>query len=63
MNQPYPPTPRGAGGWWLSDPPHHATLMRRDLTEHRIGIVAGSAFPGTEYPPAGTFVEDLGTCS
>ena len=33
------------------------------LTEHRIGIVPGSAFPGTEYPPAGTFVEDLGTCS
>jgi len=63
MNQPFPPTPRGAVGWWLSDPPHHATLMRRDLTEHRIGIVPGSAFPGTEYPPAGTFVEDLGTCS
>jgi hypothetical protein len=62
MGQQYPPTPRGAVNWWLSDPPHRATLLNPAYREHRIGIVPGSAFPGPAYDPSGTFVEDLGSC-
>jgi uncharacterized protein YkwD len=62
MEQKYPPTPRGAVNWWLDDPPHRAVLLSPSFTVHRIGIVSGSTFPGTEYPPSGTFVQELGTC-
>jgi uncharacterized protein YkwD len=62
MAQKYPPTPRGAVSWWLDDPPHRAVLLGRSFTVHRIGIVPGLAFPSAEYPPSGTFVQNLGTC-
>jgi hypothetical protein len=62
MAQKYPPTARGAVNWWLDDPPHRAVLLSPAFTVHRIGIVAGSAFPGTEYPPSATFVQNLGIC-
>jgi hypothetical protein len=56
------PTPGGAVKWWLWDPPHRATLLSPAYTEHGIGVVIGLAFPGTEYYPAATFVQDLGSC-
>jgi uncharacterized protein YkwD len=58
----YPATPGGAVRWWLHDPPHRATLLSPRYKEHGIAVRQGLAFPGTEYDPAGTFVEDLGTC-
>ena len=60
----YPATPRGAVSWWLQDPPHRATLLNPAYTQHAIAIVPGLAIrPAPEYDPAGTFVEDLGSCS
>ena len=56
-------TPQGAVNWWLSDPPHRVTLLNPLYTEHGLGVVAGYAFPGPEYYPSATFVQNLGTCS
>jgi uncharacterized protein YkwD len=55
-------TPRAAVNWWLSDPPHRATLIDPNLTEHGIGVAAGSPFPTVGDAGAAAFVEDLGTC-
>jgi hypothetical protein len=59
----FPATSRGAVNWWLQDAPHRATLLNPAYTEHAIAIVPGLAMPGPQYDPAGTFVEDLGSCS
>ncbi len=60
----YPPTIRGAVRWWLSDPPHRATLLSTEYKRVGVGIMPGSAFPDdTGGAQAGTFVADFGACS
>src|SRR3954451_664328 len=56
------PTPAGAVKWWLSDPPHKATLLSTKYVNLGVGAVDGSPFPPPNYTPASTFVIDYGTC-
>jgi uncharacterized protein YkwD len=58
----YPATPAGAVNWWLSDPPHRATLLNPIYRGEGVGVAVGLAFPGQQWDPAGTFVVDFGRC-
>jgi uncharacterized protein YkwD len=58
----YPATPAGAVNWWLSDPPHRATLLNPIYRGEGVGVAVGLAVPGPVWDPAGTFVVDFGRC-
>lgn len=55
-------TPRSAVSWWLWEPGHRAVLLDPGLRTTGVGAVAGLAFPGQVFNPAGTFVQDFGRC-
>lgn len=59
----YPATPKGAVSWWLSDPPHRATIMNPLYKAEGVAVVRGLAVPGTVYNNPGTFVSDFGACN
>jgi uncharacterized protein YkwD len=59
----YPATPAGAVNWWLSDPPHRATMLSPAFRGEGVGVAIGLAVPGPVYNPAGTFVADFGACN
>jgi uncharacterized protein YkwD len=57
-------TLRGSVNWWLSDPPHRATLLSTAYKYVGVGAISLSAFPTpTNGAQAITVVADFGTCS
>jgi uncharacterized protein YkwD len=59
----YPPTIQGAVNWWLSDPPHRATLLSGAYVSLGFSAVPGLAFPvNTGGAQAASFVTDFGAC-
>jgi uncharacterized protein YkwD len=59
----YPATPNGAVNWWLSDPPHRATIMNPLYKAQGVAVVRGLAIAGPVYDNPGTFVVDFGACN
>ena len=57
-------TLRGSVNWWLSDPPHRATLLSTAYKYVGVGAISQSAFPTpTNGAQAITVVADFGTCN
>jgi hypothetical protein len=55
-------TPKAAVRWWMSDPPHRATLLDPQWKQVGVAGLSGSAFADTPAP-AGTYVVEFGHCS
>jgi uncharacterized protein YkwD len=55
-------TPKAAVRWWMSDPPHRATLLDPQWKQVGVAGLSGSAFADTPNP-AGTYVVEFGHCS
>ncbi|HYF25088.1 MAG TPA: CAP domain-containing protein [Baekduia sp.] len=60
----HPPTPRGAVEWWYHSPyGHRDAMLNPKFKELGVGVARGFAFPqDVGSAPAGTFVQQYGSC-